>query len=145
MDVFLGLVFGVLDSISHLKAARLVVRTVGAGYQFSVGIISWEPGLKIVLLGSSIIQLTCTDEDDSIRETKRLHEGFRYFDHSPMLGNGLFRFTDHKLLNLLKLMDPEDTPCVLTMSTSLLSEARRISSEQLRHVLLLKPLTSVVG
>jgi len=45
---------------------------------------------------------------------------------SEMLGPGL---SIAYLLNLLELMDSEDTPCIFSVRTSLLSETRRVSSE----------------
>ncbi len=57
----------------------------------------------------------------------------------------LLWLADNELFDLLELMDSEDTPGVLAMSTSLFSEAGRVACEPLREILGVQPLTSVVS
>jgi hypothetical protein len=68
MDVTLGFVLFAFDAITDFKTSGLVVGTVRAGNKLSISVIPREPSLQVVLLTSSIIQLTRANRNNSIRK-----------------------------------------------------------------------------
>lgn len=71
-----------------LHGTGLVVSAVGAGHQLSVGVVSREPALKVVLADGSVVERAGDDVDDVVGEAQRLVE---------LLGGG-----DHLLLHLVR-------------------------------------------
>ena len=78
-------------------------------------------------------------------QTYRLVELLRGGDHLVELLPGILRLGEHKLLNLLKLVHPEDAPRVLSRGSGLLPEAGGVSTIVDWEVLGLHPLATVVG
>jgi hypothetical protein len=100
----------------------LEVCTIGARYQFSVSVVSWEPGFQIVFLGCSIVKSARNDVNDSVRKVKSLIKLFRQGNHFFMNFPRVFGLAKDKLLDFFKLMDSENTPVVFSMGSSFLSE-----------------------
>ena len=141
--VDIHLVVGVLEGISRLKSTRLVISAVGARDKLSKGIVAWEPSLKIILHGGSIVELTRDNVNDLVGETETLVEFFRGADHAVEFVPRLGGVTVNELLDLLELMDAEDTPNVTTVGASLLTEAGGDTSVSERQVSRLNPLLHV--
>ena len=110
------------DTTSDVQISGLEISAVRTWDQLSVRIISWEPSFQIILFSSSIIQGTWNDVDNSVRQIQRLIEFFSNSNHILHNLPRLLRLSNDELLDLLELMDSEDTPVVFTMSTSFFSE-----------------------
>lgn len=147
MDILLLTVTHFLDAAADLEVARLVVSAVGARDQLLVGALEGEPGLQIVLLGSSVIQGSRDDRDNTVGETQGLVKLFRVLDHVVKHLPGLLGLSQAELLNLLELVDTENTPGVTASSTGLLAEAGRVAGVLDGQLLLglLEPLVGVEG
>lgn len=105
-----------------------VVGTVRARDQLLVLSLVWEPSLQVIFDSGGIVETTRDDVDQTIRDTERLVELARVGDHGVKLGWGSLGLADDKLLNLLELVNSEDTPSVPTVRTGLLSETCRVTS-----------------
>lgn len=146
--VYVGLlqVSRLLDTISDLQSTRLVVKAVGARNKLFVLLLEGEPGFQIVFLGSGVVQCAGNDGHDVVWELQGLVEllggGHHVLKRLPrILGLG-----EDKLLNLysvrrlennksgngrphlLKLVNTEDTPCILSVGASLFTVACAVSS-----------------
>lgn len=119
----------------NIKASTLKVQTVRTTDQFSISPIPREPSFKIVLHRSRVIQSPTHDINHSIRKVQSLIKLLRSRDHMFHLIPTLLRLANHKLLNFLKLVDSENPPSVLPMSTRFLSETSGKSSEFHRQLL----------
>lgn len=104
-----------------------VVGTVRARDQLLVLSLIREPSLQVIFDSGSIVETTRDDVDQTIRDTERLVELARVGDHGVKLGWGSLGLADDKLLNLLELVNSEDTPSVPTVRTGLLSETCRVT------------------
>ena len=109
---------------SNTKVSWLEISAVRAWYKLSIGIVSREPCLEVIFLGSSVIQSSRHDGYDFIREIQRLIELLRMLYHLLEHLPWFLRLCDAKLFNLLELMDSENTPSIFAMSSSFLSKAR---------------------
>lgn len=147
VDVLLLAVAHLLDAATDLQVARLVVSAVGARNQLLVGTLEGEPSLQIILLGSSVVQGSRDDRDNAVGETQGLVEVFRVLDHVVKHLPGLLGLSQTELLNLLELVDTEDTPGVATSSSGLLAEAGRVTGVLDGQLLLglLEPFVGVEG
>ena len=70
--VNVDLLISVLKSVTSFESTGLVVSTVRARDELTVGIVAREPSLKIVFLRSSIIELARNDIDNLVGEAKGL-------------------------------------------------------------------------
>ena len=111
--------------VSDPQSPRLVVQTVATAHQFSKGSAAGEPGLKIKLLRGSVVQSTGDNTHNSVGNVQHFTKIFSIVDHLVhrfpafiIMGRG-----DHKLFNLLKLMNSKDSSGVSTMRPDLLSKA----------------------
>ena len=145
VDVFLGFFTFVFDAVTDFETSGLEIGTVRAGNKFSIGFITWEPSFQIVLLTGSIIKFSRANRNNSVAESKGLHESFGVLNHYFVHLNRFFWFRHHKLFNLLKLMDPKDSPSFSTGCTSFLPKARRKSCKLLWKIFLIQPFPSVVS
>jgi hypothetical protein len=133
----------VLERVTNFEAARLEVSAVRARHELSEVFVAWEPSFQVVLLGSSVVQLSRNNVHHSVGQLQILIELFSDFDHFFMHFPGLLRRSDAELLDFLELVNSEDTPDVLSVSACLLSETRRDSCQSLGHIVRLNPLSSV--
>jgi hypothetical protein len=89
-----------LDTETDLQGARLVVKAVGARDELLVLLLEREPGLQVVLLGSSIVQCAGNDSHNVVRELQGLVEllgsGHHVLESLPRV----LRLGQDKLLNL---------------------------------------------
>ena len=143
MDV--DLVIGVLQSVSGLKSPRLIVSAIRARDELPEGIVTWEPGFQVVLLGCCIVELSRHDIDDLVRQSEALVKQLRSLDHFLELVPRLVGLTVDELLDLLELVDSEDTPDVSTVRASLLTEAGRDTCVPLGQISWLDPLLHMHG
>ena len=108
---------------AYVEVAGLVVQAVGARNQLAVGALARKPGLEVVFAGRGEVEVARDNVDDLIREADRLAEILGGLDHGvehlPRFGG----VAEHKLLDLLKLVDPEDALGVAAVRPNLLAEA----------------------
>ena len=134
-----------LDAEADLEIAGLVVGAVGARDELLELALVGEPSLEIELLGSGVVERTGDDGDDAVRDAEGLVEGLGVGDHVVEHLPGLLGLGDAELLNLGELVDTEDAPDILAVSTGLLAEAGGITSVLQGEVLGLEPLIAVEG
>lgn len=128
VDVLLLSLVLLLDAASDLKVSGLVIGTVGARNKLLVLLLEGEPSLEIILLGGGVVQLAGDNGHNSVGKTQRLVELLGGINHSVKLLPRLFGVGDAELLNLLKLVDSEDSPGVLAVRASLTSETGGVAS-----------------
>lgn len=138
-------VVGFLGTVTSLHGTSLVVGTVGARDEFSPLSKGGEPRLEIKLLGSSVVELSRNDVDDLVRKSKRLVESLSNLEHLTVHLPRLGRVGDSELLDLLELVNTEDSPSILSVRTGLLTEASRKTSVLDGELLRLNPFLSVVS
>lgn len=115
-------------TISDIEVSGLVVEAVWTWDKLSVSVITWEPSLKIVFLGSGVVQSSWNDANNLVRQFQTLVELLSNLDHFVMCCPWIFWLANYELLNLFELMNSEDTPVILSVGTCLLSEARAEAS-----------------
>ena len=108
-----------LVSETDLESAGLIVRAVRAGDKLLVLALVWEPGLKIVLLGGSVVEGAGNDLNNTVWDTEGLVELFRVSDHLLEGLPGLLWIGEDELLDLLELVDTENSPCVASVGAGL--------------------------
>lgn len=132
-----------LVSEADLKGAGLVVGAVGAGDELLILALVWEPSLKIVLLGGSVVKGSGNDLDHTVWDAEGLVELLGVADH---LLEGLPRLLwvgKDELLDLLELVDTENSPCVASVGASLSAIAGGKSGVLDRELLWHDPLVGV--
>lgn len=130
MDV--ELLIGRLQVVAGVQSTGLVISAVGARDKFSPVVVAGEPGFEIVLGSSGIVELSRDDVHNSVRKLKGLIESFRSLDDLLEFVPGFLGFAVNELLDLLELMDTENTPDITTMRACFLSEASGDTSVMLR-------------
>lgn len=164
VNVFLTRGSLLLDAKTDFQLACLVVCAVGNGDEFLVftATSDGEPGLEITLHGCcvvcTILAPSCTasmkirhtqrsgnDVDDLVRQAKALVELFRRGQHALKRLPRLLGVSDEELLDLLKLVYPENTPRVLSVRASLFPEVGRVPSVLDGQVCGAEPLLRVQG
>lgn len=135
-----------IHAYSNVKALT-VICAIRDGDQLLICTLEWEPSFKIVLLASGQVQSTRDDGDDTIRQSQALVEFFTVSDHGFKHLPTLFWFGDNKLLDLLKLVDTEETPHITTSGTCFFTETGRVASVTDRELGLggIEPLLRVEG
>jgi hypothetical protein len=118
LDLSLG-----LGAKSNFQGSALVIGAVRAGDQLLVLALEGEPGLEIVLLGGGVVQSTRDDGHDTVWNAKGLVEFLGVGDHVVKLLPGLLWVSEDELLDLLELMDTENTPSITAVRTSFSSVA----------------------
>lgn len=147
MDILLLTVTHLLNSATDLEVTGLVVSAVRARDQLLIGTLEREPGLQIVLLGSSVVEGPRDDRNNTVRETERLVKVLRVLNHVVKHLPRLLRLSQTELLNLLELVDTENTPGIAAVGTGLLTEAGRVTGVLDGQLFfgLLEPLVGVEG
>jgi hypothetical protein len=104
-----------------------------------------EPSLEIELLGGGVVESARDDGDDAVWDAEGLVESLGVGDHVLEHLPRLLGLGNAELLDLGELVDTEDTPDILAVSTGLLAEAGGITSVLQGEVLGLEPLVAVEG
>ncbi len=145
MNVGLSTVDFFLYSVADVECTGLIIGTIAARDQFLVLALIREPCLKVVLLGSGVIESTRDNSYDLVGETERLVKFFRICEHFVEGFPGLLRASEDELLdlgtmsvqeikqeawsnNLFKLMDAEGTPSILSVGSSLFPKICAVAS-----------------
>lgn len=131
------------STVSNVKVSALVVGTVGARNELLVLSLEGEPRLQVVLLGGSVVESTGNDGNNTVGKAKGLVELLGVGDHVVKGLPRLLGLSDDKLLDLLELVDTEDTPGILSVGTGLTTVTGGESSVRDGEVLLLEPLVGV--
>ena len=99
----------------------MVVQAVGARDQLPERSRPGEPSLQIKLFGSGVVEGSAADADHAVGDLQQLAELLRIADHLVkglptlvVVGGG-----QDKLLDLLKLVDPEDALGIAAVRTDL--------------------------
>ena len=112
--------------VTDVEAAALEAGQVGVAGNFAVSAEAGEVGFDVILLVSGGTEIADTDVDDMVRQTESLEESFFVFQTELMILDGVFRFAEDDLFNLVELVDAEDTPG----SLGVVAQASSESSEQ---------------
>lgn len=146
VHVLLLAVRHLFDTASDFKAAGLVVSAVAAGDEFLEFALVWKPGFQVVFLCGCVVKSARDDGYDAVRETQALEEVFRMADHFVEHFPRLFWISQDKLFDLFKLVDAENTPGILAMSTGFLAETGRVTGISLKNhqVSTIHPSTALV-
>jgi hypothetical protein len=139
---------GLLEAQTDVERTRLVVGTVRARDELLVLSLEGEPGLEVVLDRGSVVEGTRNNVDNTVGDLERLVELASNVDHRVEQGGRLLGVTEDELglsgawswrhlgraascsthlLNLLELVDTEDTPGVTAVRASLFPEAGRVT------------------
>ena len=126
-----------LVSETDLERAGLIVCAIRAGDELLVFALVWEPCLKIVFLGGSVVKGAGNNLNNTVWDTKGLVELLRVSDHLLEGLPGLLWIGENELLDLLELVDTENSPCVASVGASLSAvaggESGVLDWELLRH------------
>lgn len=143
MDVCLLDIRLLLDTIPNLKCTALVIRAVGARDKLLILSLEREPSLEVILLGGCIVQPPGHNGDYPVRETQALVECLGIGDHLIKRLPGLLRIRQEELLDLLELMNTENTPCIPTVASGFSPVAGRVTGIFNRNVLRSEPFVGV--
>ncbi len=100
MNIGLSTVDFFLYSVADVECTGLIIGTIAARDQFLVLALIREPCLKVVLLGSGVIESTRDNSYDLVGETERLVKFFRICEHFVEGFPGLLRASEDELLDL---------------------------------------------
>ena len=106
-----------------LQSTGLIISAVRARDKFSPVVVAGEPGFEIVLGSSGIVELSRDDVHNSVRTLEGLIERFGSLDDLLEFLPRVLGFAVNELLDLLELMDTENTPDIATMRACFLSKA----------------------
>ncbi len=76
MHVLFGLILFAFGAVTDFEASGLVIGTVRAGNEFSVGVVTREPSLEIVLFTGRVIEFSRANRNYSVGQAEGLHEHF---------------------------------------------------------------------
>lgn len=128
-------------------APLTIVCAIRARNQLFVRPLERKPCLQIMFLCRRQVQRSRNNANHTIPQTQALVKRLAIRDHRIEHFPALLRIRNHKLLDLFKLMYPENSPHVPSCRTGLLSETGRITSildRQLR-IRALKPFIRVIS
>mmetsp|Transcript_23279 Transcript_23279/g.54888 ORF Transcript_23279/g.54888 Transcript_23279/m.54888 type:complete len:256 (-) Transcript_23279:690-1457(-) len=138
---------GLLASASRSNTTGLVIRTVRAAHQLTIGLLTGKPRLEIVLFDGCVVQFVTDQANDTVGESEGIVEFLRSFEHALVFGLGNLEIVIYqaKLFNLFELMNTENTSNVLTRRPGFLSEARGDTSVSQRKSRLFDPFVLMIG
>lgn len=110
---------------AHQQPSGLIVQAITARNQFSKCTGSAEPCFQIQFLGGGMVQGSGDNVHDAIWNVEDLAEEFSVANHlvHHFPGFIVMRGGQHKLLDLLKLMDAENASGITTVAANFLTEA----------------------
>mmetsp|Transcript_3106 Transcript_3106/g.6257 ORF Transcript_3106/g.6257 Transcript_3106/m.6257 type:complete len:446 (-) Transcript_3106:82-1419(-) len=144
----LGLIpAALLLSAPGSHAPRLKIRAIRTTNQLPVRLLSRKPRLQIVLLDRRVVERPGHDAYHPIRKPQTLVKLLGRVDHPVLLFRRLLEIVldDAKLLDLLELMHPENTPDIPSRTARLLPETRADPRVPQWERLLLDPLVPVIS
>jgi hypothetical protein len=141
------LLYASLATASDADSTCLIIRTIAATDQFTVGSLPGEPSFQIILFDGRIVEFATDQTDDTVSESQGFVEFLSSFQHFLLFRLGFFEIVlgQTELFNLFKLMDSEDSANILSRRTSLFTEAGRNTGVSNRQGALLDPFVLVVG
>mmetsp|Transcript_13538 Transcript_13538/g.29418 ORF Transcript_13538/g.29418 Transcript_13538/m.29418 type:complete len:336 (-) Transcript_13538:55-1062(-) len=124
----------------------LIVGTVGTTDELSVRLLTGEPRFQIVLLDGGVVQCPADDTYDTVWKAQTLVEFLGSINHSRLFLGTLLKIIHHdaKLLNLFKLMHPEDTTNIPPGAPRLLTKTGGDARIPKRQCLIVNPLVLMI-
>ncbi len=107
------------------QAPGLEISQIGVGSQFTIPAISREPAFKVIFFIARCTHVAHTDVDDTVGDPEALEEIFDVLLAVLMPMFGFFRQAKDDLFDFMELMNAEDTPCLLPVTSRFRSETGR--------------------